>query len=117
MGDPGPALDREATERTWSRFLELETRLGTDSSVTTTLVPERTEISQADTPHLPDQLQADGFEVLEQIGQGGMAAVYRAVQTSLGREVALKQALREDPAQVRQFLAEAQITGRLEHAN
>jgi serine/threonine-protein kinase len=59
----------------------------------------------------------ESFELLERIGQGGMGVVFRAVQASLGREVAVKQAWRKGERAVAQFIAEAQIAGRLEHAN
>ncbi len=59
------------------------------------------------------------FETLDLIGRGGMGEVYRARQSSLEREVALKR-LRQDKDRTRQrraFVAEAVVTGRLEHPN
>ncbi len=66
---------------------------------------------------MPDVI-ADRYEVLAPIGQGGMAAVYRALDTRLGRVVAVK-LLREtcasDPAFARRFENEARAAARLSH--
>ncbi len=60
-----------------------------------------------------------GFELLDEIGRGGMGVVYRALQQSLDREVALKMII--DPAArdatAERFFTEAMITGFLEHPN
>jgi len=60
------------------------------------------------------------FEIVREIGRGGMGIVYEAVQRSLGRRVALKvlpkQALL-DPVQLRRFQREARIAARLHHTN
>jgi Protein kinase domain len=54
------------------------------------------------------------------LGEGGMALVYRAVDTAVGRDVALKvvhPSLARDPAFVARFLREARVVGRLQHPN
>lgn len=59
-----------------------------------------------------------GFRVLGEIGEGGMGAVYRAVQLSLQRPVALKlllPALSGDPQFRRRFEREAQALASLRH--
>ncbi len=61
-----------------------------------------------------------GFRVLGVLGEGGMGRVYRAEQTSLGRQVALKVLSRErtsDPMFVGRFVAEARAAARLNHPN
>ncbi len=61
-----------------------------------------------------------GYELVEEIGQGGFGVVYRAWQPQLAREVAIKAirpALANDPEFIRRFEAEAQLVARLEHAN
>ncbi|MBI5368344.1 MAG: serine/threonine protein kinase, partial [Planctomycetes bacterium] len=60
------------------------------------------------------------YRVLEQIGQGGMGAVYKAVQTSLDRVVALKvlpPAFAADSDFVRRFDREAKALAGLNHPN
>jgi hypothetical protein len=62
----------------------------------------------------------DRFEVLAQIGKGGMGRVYRARQRSIGREVALKvidRAAENDVAAVKRFFREAQLASQLSHPN
>ena len=59
-----------------------------------------------------------GYELGELIGEGAFGAVYRAVQPTVGREVAVKAIraeLADDPRFVQRFEAEAQLVARLEH--
>ena len=60
------------------------------------------------------------YEILDELGRGGMATVYLARQTDLDRPVALKElsALRKaDPAFTRRFLRESRLAGSLSHPN
>jgi len=59
-----------------------------------------------------------GYELGELIGEGAFGAIYRAIQPSVGREVAVKviqPELANDPGFVRRFEVEAQTVARLEH--
>jgi serine/threonine protein kinase len=58
------------------------------------------------------------YRIVEQIGQGGMATVFKAYHANLDRYVALKvlhPAFKEDPNFLERFKREAQIVARLEH--
>lgn len=58
------------------------------------------------------------YVLLEEIGYGGMATVYRAHQPSVERDVAIKVILRarlEDQEAVQRFQREARLIARLEH--
>jgi serine/threonine protein kinase/energy-coupling factor transporter ATP-binding protein EcfA2 len=64
------------------------------------------------------QNQIKGYELKERIGEGGFGAVYRAFQSSIGREVAVKIILPKLANQsdfIRRFEGEAQLVARLEH--
>jgi WD40 repeat protein/serine/threonine protein kinase len=59
-----------------------------------------------------------GYELQERLGAGSFGAVYRAYQTSIRREVAVKIILPHyatQPEFIRRFEMEAQIVARLEH--
>ena len=59
-----------------------------------------------------------GYELQERIGSGGFGAVYRAYQSTVGREVAVKIILpgfANHPDFIRRFEVEAQLIARLEH--
>jgi len=60
------------------------------------------------------------YEIVERLGGGGMAVVYRAVQQPLGREVALKALspeLFQDDGFVKRFETEAKTLAKLDHPN
>jgi serine/threonine protein kinase len=64
--------------------------------------------------------QLEKYELLEEIGHGGMASVYRARDRRLGREVAVKlihRHLRDQAEVAARFVAEARTVARLRHPN
>jgi len=74
-------------------------------------------MSAAAAPGLP---ALEKYELLEEIGHGGMATVYRARDLRLGREVAVKiihRHLRENAEVGARFIAEARAAAKLRHPN
>ena len=60
------------------------------------------------------------YEILAPIGAGGMGEVYRARDTKLKREVALKvlpDAFARDPGRMARFQREAEVLASLNHPN
>ena len=70
--------------------------------------------------HRQQFVKIPGYEIEYEIGRGGMAIVYRAVQKSLSRQVAIKVLVREldeDDEFVQRFKKEGRILARLLHPN
>ncbi|WP_327357514.1 protein kinase domain-containing protein [Streptomyces sp. NBC_01304] len=68
----------------------------------------------------PELAPIAGYEVLRELGRGGMGAVYLARDGSSGRQVALKVMLPKVAANAdarARFLREAELTGALRHPN
>jgi serine/threonine-protein kinase len=74
----------------------------------------------AATQGLPKGMRLGRYAIVEPLGSGGMGAVFRAIDTDLRRDVAIK-VLREDPAgdteRVARFQREARALAVLNHPN
>jgi serine/threonine protein kinase len=60
------------------------------------------------------------YRIVSKLGEGGTGAVYRATDTKLGRDVAIKilpQAFAEDALRMQGFEREAQVLASLNHPN
>jgi serine/threonine-protein kinase len=68
----------------------------------------------------PGEVIGGRYEIVEQLGSGGMARVYRAFDPKLGRDVAVKvlnERYASDPAFVERFRREASAAASLNHPN
>ncbi|MFN8123565.1 MAG: Stk1 family PASTA domain-containing Ser/Thr kinase [Thermoleophilia bacterium] len=68
----------------------------------------------------PGEILGGRYEIIEQLGQGGMARVYRAHDPRLGRDVAVKvlsARYAADPTFVERFRREASAAAQLNHLN
>src|SRR5437660_694019 len=69
---------------------------------------------------LPPLRQLGDYQILREVGRGGMGVVYEAQQLSLGRHVAIKVLPRHallDPRQLGRFQREARSAAKLHHTN
>jgi serine/threonine-protein kinase len=90
------------------------------------LMVKRGMISEGDATLLRARVGAtgrqwiEGYRLVERLGRGGMGSVYKAVQVSMDRFVALKvlkPSLTRDDQHVGRLKREAQLVGRLKHPN
>ena len=80
------------------------------------LGPYRTSQDQLDGLIGPG-LHVQHYELIREIGRGGMGAVYLARDTKLGRRVAVKFLRSNDRKQTARFVLEARATARCHHEN
>ncbi|MDG1958459.1 MAG: protein kinase [Candidatus Binatia bacterium] len=114
-----PALDFRDPEMDLHETIRPEEPL--DSNTPTILVPgTRSPSPDTEKENERPPPPAQGFEIRDLLGRGGMNVVYRALQRDLQREVGIKK-IRPEKERLgsaqRDFLREARVTGALEHPN
>lgn len=69
------------------------------------------------TPGAPPAARIGQYEIIRELGRGGMGVVYLARDTWLGRRVALKLLQTASPELTRRFIVEARATANCNHEN
>ena len=101
-------------------------RVALDTTTSGLLAPSASlpAVAHADRPGIdledPQQREFGDYELIEEIGRGGMGCIYRARQRNLGREVAIKllsAGLRASEALIESLRREAQNAALLQHPN
>lgn len=80
----------------------------------------RADTAASSNPLLPPIEQLGDYQVVREIGRGGMGVVFEAMHQSLGRRVAIKVLLHsglDDSKQLSRFRTEARAAAKLRHSN
>jgi len=78
---------------------------------------EEHESTQAEPIRLEPGLKIEQYELIRELGRGGMGQVFLARDTRLGRRVAMKFMTSSSPRFAQRWLAEAHATARCNHEN
>jgi eukaryotic-like serine/threonine-protein kinase len=82
--------------------------------------PAENLLGESSVIQLPAGTQVGHYQILAMLGRGGMGVVYRAKDTKLGREVAIKvlpDFSAQDPDRLARFNREAKVLASLNHPN
>jgi serine/threonine protein kinase/Tol biopolymer transport system component len=104
----------------------MEVELLFDAAERSFPILDRPALELQSAPSVPEPTAVSGlvgttlshYRLLSRLGHGGMGIVYRAMDTRLGREVALKflpDRLAQDPASLDRFRREARAASRINH--
>src|SRR5579864_3503760 len=83
-------------------------------------LPAADLLGESSVTQLPSGALLGHYQIVAMLGQGGMGVVYRAKDTKLGREVAIKvlpDSLAQDPDRLARFNREAKLLASLNHPN
>ncbi|MDR1271199.1 MAG: protein kinase, partial [Planctomycetaceae bacterium] len=124
-------VDAEHQPKLLSELLEIEIELATGKGDSNNFLlklqdsfnerfPEHSELVHSIIRRIVQLRQIGDYEILEELGHGGMGIVYKARQKLLNQTVAIKvlsQTLLNDPQAVGRFRREMQLIGGLNHPN
>jgi tetratricopeptide (TPR) repeat protein len=114
------AGEREKAVQTWGLIRKRDPSRDDIPTRISSLRQEINENASIDVATEATPRSESRYEIVEELGRGGMGVVYKARDKRLGRFVALKQLpanLRDHPEAVKLFLREAQAAASLNHRN